>query len=185
MVAKGVKRATAPTKTCGEWEVQTKTTEKENPEEVGWIFELCGVRYGGEGSACKGASLGVKQTWLAGGITAWSSLDMAVWTGVVACCCHPRVLGAFSSGSVSAGLGRFLCASSSQFGGVQPCSSSACAAPAAAWMLGIAGEGCWRCCKIWAAYWGSWVWSTGSESAHDDQKAGLARVAAQVRPRPP
>ena len=28
---------------------------------------------------------------------------MAVWTGVVACCCHPRVLGAFFSGSVSAG----------------------------------------------------------------------------------
>jgi len=49
VVGKGVKRATAPTKTCGEWEVQTKTTEKENPEEVGWIFELCGVRYGGEG----------------------------------------------------------------------------------------------------------------------------------------
>ena len=110
---------------------------------------------------------------------------MAVWTGVVACCCHPRVLGAFSSGSVSAGLGRFPCASSSQFGGVQPCSWSACAAPAAVWMLGIAGEGCWRCCKIWAADWGSWVWSTGSEPAHDDQKAGLARVAAQVRPRPP
>ena len=66
MVAKGVKRATAPTKTCGEWEVQTNTTEKENPEEVGWIFELCGVRYGGEGSACKGASLGVKQ-----GLAGW------------------------------------------------------------------------------------------------------------------
>ena len=66
MVAKEVKRATAPTKTCGEREVQTKTTEKENPEEVGWIFELCGVRYGGEGSACKGASLGVKQ-----GLAGW------------------------------------------------------------------------------------------------------------------
>ena len=63
---------------------------------------------------------------------------MAVWTGVVACCCQPRVLGAFSSASVSAGLGRFPCASSTQTGGVQPCSWSACAAPAAAWMLGIA-----------------------------------------------
>ena len=41
-------------KNSGKREVQTKTTEKENPEEVGWIFELCGVRYGGEGSACKG-----------------------------------------------------------------------------------------------------------------------------------
>ena len=41
--------------------MQTKTTEKENPEEVGQVFKLCGVRYGGEGSACKRASLGVKQ----------------------------------------------------------------------------------------------------------------------------
>ena len=161
--------------------MQTKTTEKENPEEVGWIFELCGVRYGGEGSACKGASLGVKQ-----GLAGWRDHGLElIGHGRVdrgGCLLLPA---SGSSGSVSAGLGRFPCASSTQFGGVQPCSWSACAAPAAAWMLGIAGEGCWRCCKIWAAYWGSWVWSTGSESAHDDQKAGLARVAAQVRPRPP
>ena len=39
--------------------MQTKTTEMENPEEVGWVFEPCGVRDGGEGSACNGASLGV------------------------------------------------------------------------------------------------------------------------------
>ena len=66
MVAKGVKRATASTRTCREWEVQTETTEEENPEKVGWVFKLCGVRYGGEGSACKGASLGLKQ-----GLTGW------------------------------------------------------------------------------------------------------------------
>ena len=35
------------------------------------------------------------------------------------------------------------------------------------------------------AYWWSWVWGTGSESAHDDQKTGLARVAWQVKPRSP
>ena len=52
---RGFKRATAPTTTCREW-----------PEQVGWVLELCGVRYGGEGSACKGASLGVKQ-----GLAGW------------------------------------------------------------------------------------------------------------------
>ena len=41
MVAKGVKRATASTRTCREWEVQTETTEEENPEKVGWVFK-CG-----------------------------------------------------------------------------------------------------------------------------------------------
>ena len=59
--------------------MQTETTEKENPEKVGWVFNLCGVEDGGEGSACKGASLVL--------------LYIAVWTGMVACCCHPRVLG--------------------------------------------------------------------------------------------
>ena len=94
--------------------MQTETTEEENPKKVGWVFKLCGVRYGGEGSACKGASLGLKQ-----GLTGWrgrclefiffspprTSLYIAVWTGMVACCCHPRVLGASSSVFVAAGSG--------------------------------------------------------------------------------
>lgn len=59
MVGEVVKRATVPTKTCREWEAQTKTTEMENPVEVGWLFAPCGVRDGGEGSACNEASFGV------------------------------------------------------------------------------------------------------------------------------
>ena len=63
MVAKGVKRATAPTRTCREWEVQTETMEEEeeeeDPEEVGRVLELGRVGYSGEGSACEGASLGL------------------------------------------------------------------------------------------------------------------------------
>ena len=85
----------------------------------------------------------------------------------------------------SVGSGWIPWVNSVQLGGVHPRSSSAWAAAAAAWMLGIAAEGCWRCSKICAAYWGSWVWRTGNESAHDDQNAGVARVDAHVRPRPP
>ena len=60
MVAKGVERATAPTRTCREREVQTEMTEEEeDPEEVGRIFDC-------------------SQAWLAGGIAAWSSVYMAV-----------------------------------------------------------------------------------------------------------
>ena len=59
MVAEGVKRATAPTRTCGEWEVQTETTEEEDPEKVGRVLELGRVGYSGESSACEGASLGL------------------------------------------------------------------------------------------------------------------------------
>ena len=121
----------------------------------------------------KGPTWDWSKAWVAGGITNWNSLDIAMWTGVVACCCHPRVLSAFSSESVSAGLGRFPWANSTQFGGVQPCSWSACSPPAAAGMLRIAGGGCWRCGRICAAYWGRWVWSIGSESAHDDKKPGF------------
>ena len=125
----------------------------------------------------KGPAWDCSRAWLAGGMAAWSSLYMAVLTGVVACCCHPRVLGA-SSVFASVVLGWIPCVNSVQVGGVHPRSSSAWAAAAAA-------EGCWRCSKICAAYRGSWVWRTGNESAHDDQNAGVARMDAHVRPRPP
>ena len=84
MVAKGVNKATAPTRTCREWEVQTHTTEKDGKGEsckggIGiqtlW-FKVCG-----EGSACKAASLGLtKKNWLAGGFAAWSFSWNSLWS---------------------------------------------------------------------------------------------------------
>ena len=66
MVAKRVKRATAPTRTCCEWEVQTETTEEEDPKKMGRVLKLCRVRNGGEGTAGEGASLGLEQ-----GLAGW------------------------------------------------------------------------------------------------------------------
>ena len=55
--------------------------EKENPAKVGSVFKLCGLRCGGEGSACKAASLGLtKKIWLAGGFAACSPLQAQVAT---------------------------------------------------------------------------------------------------------
>ena len=64
--------------------VQTKATEKKNLEKVGWVFKFCGVRYGGDGSACKGASLGLKQ-----GLAGWRDhgLDVIGHRSVRGCGC--------------------------------------------------------------------------------------------------
>ena len=57
MVAKGVKRATAPTLTHRQREGESKTTEQKNPEQVGRVNELRAVRDRGKGSAGKGPGL--------------------------------------------------------------------------------------------------------------------------------
>ena len=57
----------------------------------------------------KGPAWDCSKAWLVGGIAAWSSLCMAVWTGIVARSCHPGVLGA-SSVFASVALGWIPCA---------------------------------------------------------------------------
>ena len=63
---------------------------------------------------------------------------------------------------------------------------SACCCDVAARMLDIVSEGCWRPSNTSAACWGElglehWY----DDSAHDDHKAGLARVVSQERPSAP
>ena len=99
-----VRRGTAPARTCRESDVQ------KDPKMVGKVL------HGGIGSW----RLGLGRTWncsepsLAGGIAAWSSLYIVVWTVMVSRCCHFRGLGA-SSVSASAAFGWIPCVN--PFGG--------------------------------------------------------------------
>ena len=58
MVAQGVESATAPAGSCKQWKGQSKSTEEKDPEKVGRVCEVVGVRDGCEGSARKRAGLG-------------------------------------------------------------------------------------------------------------------------------